>query len=208
MSPAPEALLRYHQCLAQFPAGGRLPRRTTVTKTALARDVLCGRRDPLRGSVIHVECRRVRRHQDRDDREDRVAHHHQADIDKGAVDACAFQHQPGEDRDQPAAIDLRDLIAEARPRCPVAGREVLRVEGRDRAVAEAEHEAEPDDFGDHRKDEDMRVDQVEIRDRENEEDHGRDQQNDPAIHPVGHPRAHNHEHEHRGRGNQADRLGL
>src|ERR1019366_424450 len=56
------------------------------------------------------------------------------------------------------------------------GWEILRIEGRDRTVAEAEYEAESDDLGDRREEEAARVDKVEIRDSEDQEHAGGNQQ--------------------------------
>src|SRR5580692_1150444 len=98
-------------------------------------------------SVLETFALGLRRAQDRDDGEHRVYHYQRTDIDVGPVDAIDLKEPRRDDRDKAAAIDLRDLIASARSRRTIARGEILRIESRDRAVAEAEHEAEPDDVG-------------------------------------------------------------
>ena len=97
-----------------------------------------------------------RRAQNRDDGHHRIEHHQAADIEIGILDAVDAQDLPGDDRDQPAAVDLCDLITRAGARGAIAGREILGIEGRDRAVAEAENKAEADDLGDRRQNESCR----------------------------------------------------
>ena len=101
-------------------------------------------------SPLEISAFGLWRGENREDREHRVDHHQKPDIDIGLVNAIGVQEQPGENWDQPAAVDLRYLIGRVRARGAIAGREILRIEGRDRPVAEAEHEAESNDLSDRR----------------------------------------------------------
>src|SRR6185312_13875427 len=148
-----------------------------------------------------------RRRENRNDRGQRIKHHQPANIEIRALDAVGAQNRAGDDRDQSAAVNLRDLVARIGARGAIAGREILRVERRDRAVAKSEHKAEADDFGDHGEEEIAGIDQVKIGNGEDQEDHGGDQQNGSAVDDVGQQSADDHEYKHETSGDQADQLG-
>src|SRR6185437_15761998 len=120
-------------------------------------------------------------------------HHQKPDVDIGFVDAIGVQDQPGQDGDQPAAIDLCDLIGCTGAGGAIASGEIFRIEGRYRAIAEAEDEPETDDLGDRRQQKAAGVDQVEIRYGEDQEHDRRDQQDRPTIDYIGEQRADDHE---------------
>jgi hypothetical protein len=101
---------------------------------------------PLAHLVLEVFVLGFRRTQDGDDRGDRVEHHKTADIGIGPFDAIGAEDLSGDDGDQPAAVNLGDLIPGARPRRAIARRKILGVEGRNGAVAETENETKADDI--------------------------------------------------------------
>jgi hypothetical protein len=80
----------------------------------------------------------LRRAQKRNDRPYRIEHHVTANVWIGVFDAIGAQNLPGDDRDESAAINLRDLISRAGARSATTGREILRIERRNGAVAKAE----------------------------------------------------------------------
>src|SRR6202044_128097 len=100
-------------------------------------------------------------------------HHDAADIDISVVNAEILENLSGHDGQQPAAINLAELIPRGSAGSAVAGGEVLGIEAGDRAITEAEDEPEPDDFRDRRQNDVMRVEQVEIGNHEHQEDDGR-----------------------------------
>ena len=87
-----------------------------------------------------------------------VHHHQAADIDICILNAVNAQDLTCNNRDQPAAVNLRDLVSGTRARGAIASREVLRVEGRDGAITKTENEAETYNLGDCRQNEAACVD--------------------------------------------------
>lgn len=127
-------------------------------------------RSPLPApSVLQVGTLGLGCAQNGDDRQHGVDHHQEPDIEISVAHAVDAQNLSGNDRNQPAAVDLRDLIPGAGAGSAKAGRKVFGVERRDGAITEAEHEAEADDLGDGRQDEAAGVDEIKIRHGEHQE---------------------------------------
>ena len=61
-------------------------------------------------SLFEVNPFGLRRDENRQNRQHCVDHHHAPDIDIGLLNSVGAQDHAGENRDQSAAVDLRDLI--------------------------------------------------------------------------------------------------
>ncbi|MGH7189342.1 MAG: hypothetical protein ACREF0_09225, partial [Acetobacteraceae bacterium] len=88
-----------------------------------------------------------------------VDHHHDTNIDVGMVDSAGMQQDPGQDRHENPAMEVRDPISRGGAGGAVTGWEIPGLEGWNRAVAEA------DDFAGRRVPEAPGVDQLKIRAR-------------------------------------------